>query len=107
MSTYEQTSLMFKALGEPVRLAIISMLAGSEMCACELLKELSISQPTLSHHMKILSAAGLVHVRKEATWMHYSIHQSTLAELGRFITAIEKAPPKQKTAQCSTGSSCT
>ncbi|WP_294157451.1 metalloregulator ArsR/SmtB family transcription factor [uncultured Selenomonas sp.] len=63
----------FHALADPNRLAILCALQQGEKCACELLEDLQISQPTLSHHMKLLVGSGLVAVRKEGRWMHYSI----------------------------------
>lgn len=68
-----QTAGVFKALGDENRIHILKLLRGGEKCACKLLEELNISQPTLSHHMKILCDAGLVTGRKDGKWMHYSI----------------------------------
>ena len=71
--TEKKTALMFKALGDENRVRIMKMLRSGEKCACMLLDELNISQPTLSHHMKILCDSGMVAGRKEGKWMHYSI----------------------------------
>ena len=62
-----------KALTDENRLAIMLALQHGEKCGCELLEELNITQPTLSHHMKILADSGLVDYYKEGKWMHYSI----------------------------------
>lgn len=62
-----------KALADENRLAILLALQQGEKCGCVLLEELSISQPTLSHHMKLLCDSGLVAARKEGKWMHYSL----------------------------------
>ena len=64
---------IFKALGDENRIRILKMLSTGEKCACKLLEELKISQPTLSHHMKILCDAGIVTGRKEGKWTHYSV----------------------------------
>ena len=69
-----KVAAMFKALGDENRIRILKLLRGGEKCACKLLEELNISQPTLSHHMKILCDAGIVAGRREGKWMHYSIH---------------------------------
>ncbi len=66
-------ALIFKAFCDENRIRILKLLCGGEKCACKLLEELNISQPTLSHHMKILCDAGIVIGRKEGKWMHYSI----------------------------------
>ena len=69
----KKTALIFKAFCDENRIKILKLLKGGEKCACRLLDELNISQPTLSHHMKILCDAEIVESRKEGKWMHYSI----------------------------------
>jgi ArsR family transcriptional regulator len=88
MKDYASELELLKALGEPTRLKIIGMLSLSEMCARNLLKGLSITQPTLSHHMKVLMDCGLVSGRKEATWVHYTINTERAKQLQRFIEAL-------------------
>jgi ArsR family transcriptional regulator len=64
----------FKALSDPVRLRLLSIIAaapGGEVCACELTEPVGKSQPTVSHHLKVLREAGLVTSRKHGTWVHY------------------------------------
>jgi ArsR family transcriptional regulator len=85
---YENEATVFKALCDPNRLLILETLQGGEKCACIILKDLNISQSTLSHHMKILCDSGFVVGRREGKWMHYSINkngfevaQNILAEL--------------------------
>lgn len=63
-----------KALADVNRLHIINMLTSGEKCGCELLDYLNITQPTLSHHMKVLERCGLVKGRKEGKWMYYRIN---------------------------------
>ena len=69
----KKTALIFKAFCDENRIRIIKMLKSGEKCACKLLEELNVTQPTLSHHMKILCDSGIVIGRKEGKWMHYSI----------------------------------
>lgn len=69
----KKAAAIFKALGDEHRIHILKLLRSGEKCACKLLETLDISQPTLSHHMKILCDAGIVTGRKEGKWMHYSI----------------------------------
>lgn len=71
--TEKKMALIFKALCDENRIRIMKLLRSGEKCACKLLEELNISQPTLSHHMKILCDSGIVVGRKEGKWMHYSI----------------------------------
>lgn len=79
---------ILKAISEPTRLTIINMLSLSEMCARSLLKGLSITQPTLSHHMKVLTDCGLVSGRKEATWMYYTINKERAEQFQRYIQTL-------------------
>ena len=70
-----KTALIFKAFCDENRIRILKMLRNGEKCACKLLEELNVTQPTLSHHMKILCDSGIVTGRKEGKWMHYSISE--------------------------------
>ncbi len=68
-----KTALIFKAFCDENRIRILKILRSGEKCACKMLEELNVTQPTLSHHMKILCDSGVVVGRKEGKWMHYSI----------------------------------
>ena len=74
-----------KALADENRLAIMLSLQHGEKCGCILLEELNISQPTLSHHMKLLCDSNLVTGRKEGKWMHYSISPEGVAAFRNMI----------------------
>ncbi len=82
---YSQRALALKALSDPNRLVIIDYLKEGEQCACKILDQLRISQPTLSHHMRILSETDLVHCRKEGKWIHYSLNQAKFQELAQLM----------------------
>lgn len=69
----KNTALIFKAFCDENRIKILQLLRDGEKCACMLLEEMNITQPTLSHHMKILCDSGIVVGRKEGKWMHYAI----------------------------------
>ncbi len=74
----------FSALSDPVRLRVLSILAASpdgEVCVCEFIEPLGKSQPTISHHMKILSEAGLVQGERRGKWVWYSLNHDRLAKL--------------------------
>jgi ArsR family transcriptional regulator, arsenate/arsenite/antimonite-responsive transcriptional repressor len=74
----------FSALSDPVRLRVLSLLADSdagEVCVCDFVNPLGKSQPTISHHLKILSDAGLVRGDRRGKWVWYSLDRSRLAEL--------------------------
>ncbi|MGN1112150.1 MAG: ArsR/SmtB family transcription factor [Acutalibacteraceae bacterium] len=68
-----KTALIFKAFCDENRIRILKLLRTGEKCACKLLEEINVTQPTLSHHMKILCDSGIVSGRKEGKWTHYSI----------------------------------
>jgi len=87
-SVYIIQAVLFKALSDPNRLMIVDMLSCGELCACNLLSQLQITQPTLSHHMKILSECGLVSVRKEGRWMYYSLCDQGINEMRDFIEIL-------------------
>jgi ArsR family transcriptional regulator len=74
----------FSALADPVRLRVLSMLAASaegEVCVCDFVDPLGKSQPTISHHLKILTEAGLVQGDRRGKWVWYSLNRDRLAEL--------------------------
>jgi ArsR family transcriptional regulator len=80
----------FTALADPVRLRVLSMLAASpegEVCVCDFVQPLGKSQPTISHHLKILSEAGLVHGDRRGKWVWYSLNRDRLANLRVAIDA--------------------
>lgn len=70
---YTEAAEIFKAFCDENRIRILEMLQTGEKCGCKLLEELNVTQPTLSHHMKILCDSGIVEGRKEGKWTHYKI----------------------------------
>lgn len=83
-----QLVLFMKALADDTRLKIFHMLEHGELCACDILAEFTITQPTLSYHMKILSESGLVHSRKDGVWMKYSINVENVLLLKQFFDQL-------------------
>ena len=81
-------AVVCKALGDSNRLQIVQMLSDGEKCGCKLLEAFEITQPTLSHHMKILCECGLVIDRKEGKWHHYSLNCETLQGFKSFIEGL-------------------
>ena len=77
------TASLFKALADPARVRIVNMLAAAEdgVCVCDLVPHLGLSQPTVSHHLRKLADAGLLHRRQEGTWAFYSLDREALARL--------------------------
>lgn len=81
---------MFKAFCDENRLQILDLLRDGERCACRILEEMQITQPTLSHHMKILCDSGVVVGRKEGKWMHYSISENGLENVMKYLKELMK-----------------
>ncbi|ORB70144.1 ArsR/SmtB family transcription factor [Mycobacterium scrofulaceum] len=79
---------MFKALGDPVRLRMLSLIAshpGGEACVCEISATFDLSQPTISHHLKLLRSAGLVDCERRGTWVYYWVIPAALQQLSSVL----------------------
>jgi ArsR family transcriptional regulator len=84
----EQVAPLLKALAEPVRLRLMSLIAshpGGEACVCDLNGAFDLSQPTISHHLKVLHEAGLLDRDKRGVWVYYRARTGALASLGTLI----------------------
>lgn len=79
---------VFKALGDENRIRILELLQSGEKCGCVLLDDLHITQPTLSHHMKILCDSDIVVGRKEGKWIYYSISSEGVAVAIKSLRAL-------------------
>src|SRR5260370_107819 len=93
-------SRMFKALGDPVRLRLLSMItsaAGGEICVCDLTPAFELSGPTISHHLKVLREAGLVDAERRGTWVYYRARPAILRQLAGLLAVdaatAGRAPP--------------
>jgi len=85
---YTDHAGLFKALADANRLMIVDMLSCGELCACKILEKFNITQPTLSHHMKILCDCGLVNGRKEGTWTYYSLNEKIVQNFKDFLNYV-------------------
>lgn len=88
---YVEHTQLFKALSDPNRLMIVDMLSCGELCACEILVQFNITQPTLSHHMNILCECKLVDGRKEGKWIYYSLNSETVSSFKLFLERVTSA----------------
>ena len=84
----EAKSKVFKALADSIRLRILGLLSSREMCVCEVMVALGLTQPTASHHLRILENVGLVKDRKEGKWVFYSIANPELFEGMRNLSIL-------------------
>jgi ArsR family transcriptional regulator len=78
----------FKALSDETRLKIIDMLSCGEMCACDILEKFSISQSTLSYHMKTLVDSGFVNAVRDGAWMRYTLNTKKVSDVYSFLAEI-------------------
>ncbi|MEM6106209.1 metalloregulator ArsR/SmtB family transcription factor [Mycobacterium sp. 050272] len=93
---------MFKALSDPVRLRLLSLIAshpGGEACVCEISATFDVSQPTISHHLKLLRSAGLIDCERRGTWVYYWVIPAALQQLSSALqvddmvaTTAERCP---------------
>ena len=88
---------VFKALGDPVRLRILSIVAsraGGEVCVCDITDAFELSQPTISHHLKVLKEVGLLTSERRASWVYYRLAPETLGELSALLTPPVSEPAR-------------
>ena len=82
---------IFKALGDPVRLRLVSLIGahqGGQVCVCELNTAFSLTQPTISHHLKVLREAGIIDCERRGTWVYYWLEPAVLERMSALL-----APP--------------
>ena len=86
----ERLAPLLKALADPVRLRLVSIVAaseGGEACVCDLNDAFDLSQPTISHHLKVLHEAGVLDRAKRGVWVHYAVRREVLADVAALIGA--------------------
>lgn len=86
----EELATLFKAIADPSRLQIIALIGatpGGSACTCDLTESLELSQPTVSHHLKVLTDAGLLSREQRGTWAHYSLEPLRVRELANALEA--------------------
>lgn len=84
----EQLATTLKALADPARLRLLSIVAsseGQEACVCDLIEPVGLSQPTVSHHLKVLTEAGFLTRSKRGTWAYYRLHPDALTSIANFL----------------------
>lgn len=88
----DQVAPLLKALADPVRLRLFSLIAsheGGEACVCDLTPSFDVSQPTISHHLKVLHDVGLVDRERRGTWVYYTARADALTALARLLSAAK------------------
>lgn len=97
MDDFKNTAELFKAFCDENRLRIINTLQSGEKCGCTLLEEVSISQSTLSHHMKILLKSSIVNSRKDGKWTYYSLSDDGCRDVKELLATMLKKSEDYKT----------
>lgn len=92
--SYKQFAVIFKALSDETRLHVVDMLSCRSMTASDLLSNFTLSQSTLSYHMKILIEAGVVNAVREGLWTKYSINDETFGMIMDFLPELYKLKDK-------------
>jgi ArsR family transcriptional regulator, arsenate/arsenite/antimonite-responsive transcriptional repressor len=80
---------VFKALGDPVRLQLVSLIGarqGGEVCVCDLTSAFALTQPTISHHLKVLREAGLIDSERRGTWVYYRLIPAALERMAELLS---------------------
>jgi ArsR family transcriptional regulator len=88
---------VFKALGDPVRLRLVSLIGahqGGEVCVCDLTTAFDLTQPTISHHLRVLREAGIITSERRGTWVYYRLVPAALERMAALLSAPEPAPAR-------------
>lgn len=96
----KRIAAIFKAFCDENRIGIIKLLCSGEKCACKLLEEINVTQPTLSHHMKILCDSGIVVGRKEGKWTHYSISEKGVEQAKECLQQLTTLDVESENEPC-------
>ncbi|MFI7663760.1 ArsR/SmtB family transcription factor [Nocardia sp. NPDC049526] len=89
--TAADLAAVFKALSDPVRLRLLSVVAGhtgQQACVCDVSEGFDVSQPTISHHLKVLREAGLLSSERRGSWVYYRVEPAALHQLSRFLDVM-------------------
>ncbi len=89
----ERLAAMFKALGHPVRLQIVDLLSrfGGQACVCDIESQFELTQPTISHHLRILREAGLIECERRGLWVYYFARRDSLGSLRDLVEELGNA----------------
>lgn len=101
MASYESSARVFKALADPKRLQILTLLKSGEKCTCVLTREMGLPQSSLSYHMKILCEAGLAIGREDGKWTHYRLQPAGGQRALSLLQDLIKEEPADEPSCCS------
>ncbi|MBD0334247.1 MAG: winged helix-turn-helix transcriptional regulator [Cyanobacteria bacterium Co-bin13] len=95
----------FKALSDPIRVAVLELLREQELCVCDLCEQLDLAQSKLSFHLKILKEAGLIRGRQEGRWVYYSLNLTEFVVLEQYLSEFRRFSPILPARVCLDGNS--
>lgn len=97
----KDAALFFKALGDETRLKIVQMLRGRELCVCDIMAAFAMTQPAISHHLKILKQAGVVQDSREGKWIYYSLNPAMFVAMDAMWRLLAAgSQQKQRRSAC-------
>ena len=96
----EALSSALRALGDPTRLQVLLLLSEGECCVCELVDALGLSQPLLSHHLRVLREQGFVSDRKSGRWSYYRLTREAFEELSALMRALARSRDRKRASDC-------
>ena len=103
-SAAEALAARMKALSDPARLRLVSLIASNgEMCVCDLTGPLGLTQPTVSHHLKVLATAGLVHREQRGKWAYFSVDDTELGHVGHLLLGTSAQLPTEDISRAQAG----
>lgn len=88
MNSYQELSKILKALSDPKRLEIVDMLSCGELCACAIQEHFNVTQPTLSHDLKVLYDVKIINVRHEGKWNYYNLNKEYLDQFHKLLSSL-------------------
>lgn len=91
----------FKALADPIRVAVLELLKTQELCVCDLCEQLQVAQSKLSFHLKILKEAGLIRGRQEGRWIYYSLNLPEIVALEQYLSEFRRFSSILSARECS------
>ncbi|HET7013886.1 MAG TPA: metalloregulator ArsR/SmtB family transcription factor [Streptosporangiaceae bacterium] len=95
MASADRLAQIFKALGDPVRLRLVSLISarqGGQACVCDLTGAFDLSQPTISHHLRVLREAGLIDCERRGKWVFYRLIPATLERMAALLSPQPTEP---------------
>ncbi|HKP00461.1 MAG TPA: metalloregulator ArsR/SmtB family transcription factor [Nitrospiraceae bacterium] len=99
--SFKKAVMLFHALSDETRLAVLERLKGGEQCVCELTDVMKAAQSRLSFHLKVLKDAGLIQDRREGRWMYYAINPDAIEELKQAVDSLkEEATSAVSASRC-------